>query len=199
MTNTVNRINAITLFSIIVFVAGTCLFSSMNVQAQFFPFPVYPYFSPFIPYSPLFFPIPPAVASPLPTATLAPLPTATILGTTIYIPLTVTSFNLGINAPGVGTITKLTGLTAPTTIIIYPAGYVPPPPVAPPVVVPTIPAPTIAVPTIIAPTLIPPTVIVPTAIAPSVTATAPAIVSGLFLPFLPFSRPSFSFFPFPLF
>jgi len=170
------RNKAIKIFELTALAVITSLFLTASAQAQVFPlpygFPTYPYFSPIIPSAQIY-PVQSAPAFPL-SPSLPPT-TASIQGVTIYIPISATSFNLGIGIPGFGTAIgpslKLTSLSAPTTVFIYPSGYVPPP------AVPTVVAPSVVAPTTAAPTAIPPTAVVPT------TTSLSAAVSGTFLLF----------------
>ena len=182
-----NRARQIKIFAFISFVTVICLFSAKNIQAQSFQFPVYPYFSPFVPYPTLTFPtLAPSIFPFTPILPPTRLPTASIQGTTVFVPTTLTTF--GINVPGFGGL--LTSISPPITIFIYPTGYVPPAPIVPTVIAPTVipptvvppPPPTVIAPTIIpppAPTIIAPTVVAPTVIAPTVvppTVIAPTVV-----------------------
>ena len=203
-----NRIKLIKLFAIITFFAIICLFSSKNVQAQFFPqFPAYPYFSPFVSFPTAPFPsLAPSFAPFAPFAPPTRWPTASIQGTTVFIPTTLTAFDLKI--PGFGNV--LTAIGAPITVFIYPSGYVPPAPILPlpfiptvvnpsiippPGITPILPPPPVLAPTFIsvppptaiAPIVVPTPIVAPTVVAPATTGILPS-VSGLLFPF---SFPSF--------
>ncbi|MGA1873982.1 MAG: hypothetical protein ACMUIA_00045 [bacterium] len=163
---------------------------SLTADAQWYPsfpplrFPGLPIYSPVpqIPTYPLFTPfrnplgLPSLSLNPrLPAATVQgalspflPNPIASIAGTTtIFVPTTITILDkVVIKPPNIEPI-KLSSITVPLTVYIYPVGYVPPAP-----------APV---------TTVPATTITPTVIAPTASPLPASISGGLLFPFfMPF-------------